>query len=130
MLATELQKKVDEKWDACWPLSQLKPVIILDLISYLFFFKKASENKLAFQESEKLPNSTFSIAEETETLNWEVFKNLGSRSMHESFTQKNGVIDSLKNYRRGVIFNEFIKGDLLLAPTPKTLANSVTLLKY
>src|SRR5665213_1860593 len=122
MLTIELQKRIDEKWEACWPLSQLKPVIILDLISYLFFFKKVSENKLTFEKSENFSNSPVSNIEEPEAITWEVFKNLDAKSMHELFTQKNGVIDSLKNYRADVIFNEFIKGDLLLTPTPKSLA--------
>jgi len=128
MLTIELQKRIDEKWEACWPLSQLKPVIILDLISYLFFFKKVSENKLTFEKSENFSNSPVSNIEEPEAITWEVFKNLDAKSMHELFTQKNGVIDSLKNYRADVIFNEFIKGDLLLTPTPKSLAKSVDII--
>ncbi len=129
MFTSELQKKIDDKWDACWPLSQLKPVIILDLISYLFFFKKVSENKFTLEKSENFSNSPFSNIDETEPIRWEVFKNLDAKSMHELFMQKNGVIDSLKNYRPDVLFYEFIKGDLLLTPTPKSLAKSVDIIK-
>jgi type I restriction enzyme M protein len=128
MFTIELQKKIDDNWDACWPLSQLKPVIILDLISYLFF-KKVSENKLTFKKFQDFSNLPVSNKEANEAIPWEVFKNLDAKSMHELFTQKNGIIDSLKNYRPYVFFNEFIKGDLLLTPTPKSLAKSVDIIK-
>lgn len=115
MLTSELKVEIDEKWDACWPLSKLKPIAILDLISYLFFFKKISGTK--------------SLDEPKEKISWNSFRKLGVQEMHTVFTEKNGVLDLMGKYDETETYGAFLKSDLFLKPTPKSLSNAAGILK-
>ena len=39
VLRAELRTTIDKLWDACWPINMLRPLVLLDLISYLLFIK-------------------------------------------------------------------------------------------
>ncbi|HUZ60885.1 MAG TPA: N-6 DNA methylase [Hanamia sp.] len=129
MLTSELKKEIDEKWDSCWPLSKLRPIVILDLISYLFFYVKISGYILASENSENRPNTASLNSNEREQKAWSKFKNLDEQSMHLLFTGENGIIDLIKKYSKNSDYAVFLKGNLLIAPTPKLLSNSVGIIK-
>lgn len=129
MLIPELQKNIDEKWDACWPMSTLRPLVILDLLSYLFFFKKISEHLVTPDNNENKSNPTFINPKEKKLINWDLLKVQEGPNMHFLFTGENGVIDFLKNYNRALPYSEFVKEDLLITPTPKLLINCVGIIK-
>jgi len=129
MLTSELKKKIDEKWDSCWPLSKLRPIVILDLISYLFFYVKISGYILASENAENRPSAASLNSNEKEQKTWSKFKNLDEQSMHLLFTGENGIIDLIKKYSKNSDYAVFLKGNLLIAPTPKLLSNSVGIIK-
>ena len=129
MLTTELRKNIDEKWNACWPLSTLRPIAILDLVSYLFFFKKISGHILVSENSENKSNPGFTNTREKELITWATFKTLDEQSMHTVFSCENGVLDLVKKYHRHSSYEVFLKGNLLLAPTPKLLFNAAGIIK-
>ena len=129
MLTPELQKKIDEKWNACWPLSTLRPIAILDLISYLFFYKKISEHILISINSEKTSNPLSVIPKEKELIAWSTFETLDEQNMHAVFSCENGIIDLVKKYYRNSAYELFLKGNLLLVPTPKLLFNATGIIK-
>lgn len=128
MLTTELQKKIDEKWEACWPISLLKPVAIIDLISYLFFIKKISENHLTREETGNRPDSGLFHSKE-EGIERGIFNEPESDGMNALFTSEKGSIDLIRNYARSLAFGAFVKGGLLVMPTQKLLANAVAIMK-
>jgi len=123
----ELKSNIDEKWEGCWPLNTFKPIVILDLLSYLFFFKKISKNlqkdvKTASQYA--IPN----IKKETKIL-WDTFKNMDSQRRYEIFTERNLLAEVLQNNKTDATSFKFAKGKLLLQPTPKLLTNVVDIIK-
>ncbi len=128
MLTSELKKNVDESWDSCWPLSTLRPIAILDLISYLFFYKKISGHILALESSEIKSNSPFLNLNDREQKTWSKFKKLDEQSMHQFFISENGVIDLVRKYSKNSSYEAFLKGNLLITPTPKLLFNSVRII--
>lgn len=129
MLTTELQKNIDEKWDACWPLCLLKPIAILDLISYLFFLKKISENNLTNERPGNKPDTGFSHSKEKERIENGIINNLEAEGIHTIFSAEKGSVDLIKNYARSLAFGQFVKGGLLVTPTQKLLANAVDIIK-
>jgi type I restriction-modification system DNA methylase subunit len=129
MLNPELKKNIDEKWDACWPMSLLKPVAILDLISYLFFLKKISENHPAGEKSVNNLDNGFFNSTETGEMESGIIKEMEDESMQTLFNPKKGSIDLVKNYSRSLVFGAFVKGGLLVTPTQKLLANAVGIMK-
>ncbi len=129
MLTAELQKNIAEKWNACWPLNLLKPVAILDLISYLFFLKKLSENHLNDEKSVNNKEAVFFQSKEKEIIESGRFNELEPESIHSLLTSENAGIDLLKNYTKSLSFGAFVKGVLHVAPTQKLLANAVDILK-
>ena len=128
MLTPELQKKIDEKWEACWPISLLKPVAILDLISYLFFLKKISENHLTSDETGNKPDSYLFHSKEEE-IERTAFSEPESDGMHALFSSEKGSIDLIKNYAKSLAFGAFVKGGLMITPTQKLLANAIAIMK-
>ena len=129
MLTPELQKKIDEKWEACWPISLLKPVAILDLISYLFFLKKISENPLITEETGNKPDSGLFHSKEEEGIERGAFSEPQPDDIQALFTSEKGSIDLIKNYAKSLAFGAFVKGGLMITPTQKLLANAVAIMK-
>lgn len=128
MLTGELKKNIDSKWDACWPLNLLKPVAILDLISYLFFLKKLSQNHLTDEKSANNKESIFIQSKESKILETGVFNELESENFQPLLSLESTDNDLLKNYVKSLSFGVFVKGGLHVAPTQKLLANAVAVL--
>lgn len=129
MLTPELKKDIDQKWDACWPLSLLKPIAIPDLISYLFFLKKISENHPTGENSLNGLNNGFFHSTETAEMNSGILNEMEPESVQTLFTSEKGSIDLVKKYSRSLTFGAFVKGGLLVTPTQKLLTNAVGIMK-
>ncbi|HET7118745.1 MAG TPA: N-6 DNA methylase, partial [Hanamia sp.] len=68
-------------------------------------------------------------SQEKELVTWSNFKKLDEQNMHLLFTSENGVIDLVKKYHRNSAYEIFLKGNLLLNPTPKLLFNAVGIIR-
>ncbi len=130
MLASELRLNIDEKWENCWPSSSLKPIAVLDLISFLFFLKRVDELQLVEEGPGGVSGKKYFDLTGLNYLVWDKFKDLGARDMHEFFTMKNGVVDLIRNLNYPDFpYGVFLKGPLLLTPTSKLLINAVEIIK-
>lgn len=127
VLPPELRTIVDEKWDACWPVSTLKPLALLDLLCYLLFIKKLEEKELITVAATRIPGVNHNSADE---LSWSGFKDMDSQNLHRLFTNENGISDLIINYgRTNLQYSTFLKEPLLLTPTATLLFNLVAIIK-
>ena len=130
MLTAALRNEIDKKWRACWPMSEAKPLVLLDLLTWLLLFKIVEERQLITENSTKSSGGNFIYTKENDELRWSSFKNLDAQSMHKLFTKENGVLDFMKNYGdANLLYSAIIKEHLLLIPTPGLLANAVDIIK-
>jgi type I restriction enzyme M protein len=130
MLRTELRMNIDKKWEACWPTNTLRPLVLLDLISYLLFIKKLEEKQLpAGIHTQPIRNNLNYSKEKTE-LSWSRFKDLDPQGMHGLFTKEKGIPELMTDYgNANLMYSLFVKEPLLLAPTARLLANIVDIIK-
>jgi len=129
MLTSNLKKIIDEKWDNCWPVSNLRPVAILDLISYIFFVKKLDDHDLITKILSSPKSSHFIYTKEIEKFTWAAFKDMDAQAIHDLFTKQFGIIDLMSEYgRSNFLFSQFFKSSLLLKPTPKLLLNVIQII--
>jgi type I restriction-modification system DNA methylase subunit len=129
MLLHQLKTTTDATWDKCWPVSTLRPLALLDLISYLFFIKKTSEEGLLNDLLPALPPG-IAYPEDADELSWNRFKDLDARSMHHTFTKENGIIDLMKYYANAHLrYSDYFKAPLLITPSAVLLTNAVELVK-
>ena len=130
MLTTELRTNIDKNWEACWPINSLRPLVLLDLISYLLFIKKIGEKKLMPARLFETFKDTLSIIKENNELSWDRFKDMDPQGMHGLFTKEMGIPDLMKNYGNAkLMYSIFVKEPLLLAPTARLLSNMVDIIK-
>jgi len=129
MLTAALRNEIDKKWRACWPMSEAKPLVLLDLLTWLLLFKIVEERQLITENSTKSSGDNFIYTKENE-LRWSNFKNLDAQSRYKLFTKENGLLDFMKNYgAENLLYSAIIKEPLLLIPTPGLLANAVDIIK-
>ncbi|MEO8721036.1 MAG: N-6 DNA methylase [Ginsengibacter sp.] len=122
MLTTNLKKIVDEKWDDCWPVSSLRPIAILDLISYIFFLKKLDDLDLIAKNLSSLESDNYISSREMEDFTWGSFKNKDAQTIHRLFTRQHGIIDLLNEYgNTNYLYSQYFTMPLLLKPSPKLL---------
>ena len=127
ILPGELRVAIDEKWDACWPVSTLKPLALLDLLCYLLFIKKLEEKQLITGSLTRISGDNGSPANE---LNWSGFKDMDAQNLHRLFINENGVNDLIKNYGlTNLQYSVFLKEPLLLTPSASLLLNMVNIIK-
>jgi type I restriction enzyme M protein len=127
ILSGELQGIIDKKWDACWPVSTLRPLALLDLLCYLLFIKKLEEKHLMTASLTRKPGDNSSSTNE---LNWNGFKDMDAENLHRIFTCENGVPDLIKNYGlTNLRYSLFLKEPLLLTPSARLLVNMVDIIK-
>ena len=137
MLTPELQNEIDEKWNACWPLSQLKPIAILDLLSYLFFVKKISSeqqtnsiNHRAGKKSENVPGFILTgLKGKKEEITGDYFNDPDDSHIRELFASDKGLAALEKAYAQHPVYGSYIKGILLMHPTSKLLDTSLGIIK-
>ncbi len=128
MLTPHLQKRLDEKWNNCWPVSDLRPLALLDLISYLFFIKKLDDWELIHEKVKGVSSDNFIYTKEIEQFTWSKLQTLEARQIQHLFNKEHGVIDLMNHYAHlNGMFSDFFKAPLLIDPTPKLIFNAIEL---
>ena len=129
-LTVELLTNINKKWEACWPINMLRPLVLLDLISYLLFIKKLEERQLIPGRRTETSRDNLIPAKEKDELSWSGFKDMDAQSMHKLFTGEKGVTDLIKNYGHSThTYSLFVKEPLLLTPTASLLANIMDIIR-
>lgn len=129
MFTTTLQDSLNKAWQNCWPVSDLRPTALLDLISYLFFIKKSDDLVLIHQKIKAKGTTNFVYTKETENFSWSNLQSLNTRDIHQLFTKDNGIIDLMNNYAQcDALFSDYFKAPLLIDPTPKLLCNAIDII--
>ncbi|HSN09288.1 MAG TPA: N-6 DNA methylase [Hanamia sp.] len=126
LLNPHLKERIYEKWNNCWPVSDLRPLALLDLISYLFFIKKLDDWELIHQRVKASGTDNFIYTKEIEEFTWSKLQKLNAREIQQLFNKEHGVIDLMNNYARlNSLYSDFFKARLMIEPTPKLLFNSM-----
>ena len=129
MLTSNLQETLNEKWEHCWPVSDLRPRALLDLISYLFFIKKADDLELIHQTIKSSRIDNFIYSAQTEDFTWSHLQKLNTSEIHLLFTKENGLIDLMNYYGKiDALYSNYFKVPLLIKPTPKLLSNAMEII--
>ena len=131
MLTANLRADIDKKWEACWPINEIRPLVLLDLTSYLLFLKEIEEKQLLpVKLTDASSPDIFVRSKERDELSWSRFKDLDPHDMHTLFIKEKGIPDLIKNYSRtNLRYSLFLKEPLLLVPTPGLLSNIVDIIK-
>ena len=127
-LGNDLRNTIDQKWEACWPVSNLRPLAVLDLICYLLFIKLLEEKELITAKHNLKTNRD--SAKPEDQLCWSRFKDLDGFALHNLFTIEKGIPDLINNYgRTNLQFSKFVREPLLLRPTARLLSNVIDIIK-
>jgi len=130
MLTAQLSKDIDNRWEACWPVSTLKPLALIDCISYLLFYKKLEERQLIINSDNKPTEGRLYYVNDSNELSWENLCKLNAKEAHILLTKENGVEDLLKNYgRTNLPYSQFLKAPLLVSPSLICLANAIEIIR-
>ncbi len=128
-MTPSLKTNLDEKWEDCWPVSTLRPLAILDLLSYVFFIKRLSDKELLNAKSSFKTGNNFTHAAETGEFTWGKLRNMDAQQIHELFTGEFGLIDLMVQYgTTGGLYSDFFNVPPLLTPTPKLLFNIIQII--
>jgi len=107
MLTSNLKQLIGEKWDNCWPVSNLRPIAILDLTGYIYFLKKSDDLDLISKKVSSLKSSHFILSKEIEEFTWCEFKDMDAQAIHDLFARRFGILDLMNeyapNFRRSVL---------------------------
>ena len=131
---TELLKAIDRSWEATQPLPSVRPMVILDLVTYLLFVKRLDElqtyqEQVAEKSGIVLENLLFT--KDTEAFRWKKFKHLDRKSLHQLFVREGGALSFYEQYgHEPHIFSCFLKAPLLVPPTPILLENAVAIVTH
>ena len=129
MLTRELQHTIDERWDACWPISKLRPIVILDLVSYLFFIRKTSRELQRSEEPVDKPGYLLQGAKGREEIKADFFSDPENHNIYSLFASENGTAELEKEYAQHAVYGSFFKSGLIMLPTPKLLENALGIIK-
>ena len=69
MITETLRADIDKQWQACWPTCDLRPLILLDLLSYLLFIKKLDDSHTIAATQINSPATLSIFAKDQETQN-------------------------------------------------------------
>jgi type I restriction enzyme M protein len=130
MLTAELRRDIDKKWEACWPVNTLRPLVLIDCICYILFLKKLEDNKLISSTQVAGENKIPCYINDDAELYWSYFKDLDAKNIHILFSKENGITDLLKNYSHtNLPFSNFLKASPLINPSAVLLHNVVEIVK-
>ncbi|HZW65162.1 MAG TPA: N-6 DNA methylase [Hanamia sp.] len=126
MLTANLKEIISQKWQNCWPASELRPIAIIDLISFLFFFKRAYESELLPDQLNNPVADNFIFSPEIINFSWSQLQSSDAKEIHKLFTRKNGLFHLVNEYAKTKgSFSDYFKAPLLIEPTPKLLSISI-----
>jgi type I restriction enzyme M protein len=129
MIPSTLRTNLDEKWEDCWPVSTLRPLALLDLLSYVFFIKKLDDKELLNKKLPGRADDNFIYFDDLQEFNWSRFRNMDARQIHDLFTRQYGIIDLMIQYgNSGGVYSDFFKSPLFLTPTPRLLYNIIQII--
>jgi type I restriction enzyme M protein len=129
MMTPSLKTHLDEKWEDCWPVSTLRPLAILDLLSYIFFIKRLSDKELLNKKSPFNRGNSLNYTSDVGEFTWGKLRNMDAQRIHELFTGEYGLIDLMGQYgTTGGLYSDFFKIPPLLTPTPKLLFNVIQII--
>lgn len=130
MLTAQLTKDIDNRWEACWPASSLKPLVLIDCISYLLFYKRLEDYGLITSTNCQPSKQKLYFVNDCDELSWDKISTLNAKELHILFSKANGVTDLLKNYgHTNLPYSQFLKTPLLVNPSSVLLANAVEIIK-
>lgn len=131
MLTTSLRSLTDDRWNAFWPVNELKPLVILDYVTYFLFIKKLDEQQLLLESKRNSSGNTFLYSKENDELRWTQFKDMDPKNLYKLFTKEKGVLDFMNDYgQANHLYSIYLKEPLLITPTPKLLMNTVDFIKF
>ncbi|MGN6541933.1 MAG: HsdM family class I SAM-dependent methyltransferase [Ginsengibacter sp.] len=126
MLTSNLKQLIDEKWDNCWPVSNLRPIAILDLTGYIYFLKKSDDLDLISKKVSCLKSSHFILSKEIEEFTWSEFKDMDAQAIHDLFARQFGILDLMNEYGQSdFLYSRFFRTPLMLKPTSRLLLNVI-----
>jgi len=126
MLTSNLKQVIDQKWDNCWPLSNLRPVALLDLTAYIYFLKKSEDLDLISKNLSPLKSRHFTFSKEIEEFSWSEFRDMEAAAIHDLFTRQFGILDLMSEYAQSdFLYSPFFRTPLMLKPTSKLLINVI-----
>lgn len=126
MLTSNLKQLIDEKWDNCWPVSNLRPIAILDLTGYIYFLKKSDNLDLISKKVSALKSGHFILSREIEEFTWSHFKDMEAQAIHDLFTREFGILDLMNEYAQSdFLYSRFFRTPLILKPTSRLLLNVI-----
>ena len=129
MLTNNLQETLNKKWKNCWPVSELRPLAIFDLLSYFYFIKKADDLDLIHQKTKKSGLEDFIYSAEIEHFTWSNLQSQQPKEIHHLFTKEHGLINLMKHYAKtNASFSDYFKAPLLIEPTPKLVLNAIEII--
>jgi len=129
MFTADLKETIIQKWNNCWPASELRPFAVIDLISFLFFIKRAEESKLFQPEFHNPDADHFFYSPEIINFSWSQLQNSDAKEIHQLFTGKDGLLHLANEYAKtdGPL-SDYFKTPLLIEPTPKLLSISIDII--
>lgn len=132
MLSNELRNNIDNWWQALWPTNHLKPLSVIDVITYLLFLKQLDEAQTIKEWEARLAGEPVKdpiYNENQKELRWSTFKKMDPESMYRVFTKEDGVFHFLKNesHKYGG-FGKFINDNLSSLPIRSLLAKAVNMI--
>ncbi|MGN6339913.1 MAG: HsdM family class I SAM-dependent methyltransferase [Ginsengibacter sp.] len=123
MLTANLKEIINQKWQNCWPASELRPMAIIDLISFLFFFKRGYESKLLPRQLNDPVADNFIFSPDIVNFSWSQLQSVEAKEIHKFFTKKNGLFHLAAEYAKtDAPLSDYFKTPLLIEPTPKLLS--------
>jgi len=104
MLTSNLKQLIDENWDNCWPVSNLRPIAILDLTGYIYFLKKSDDLDLISKKVSCLKSSHFILSKEIEEFKWSEFKDIAPPETKTYGSQSTMILKVVGSKKTTVIF--------------------------
>lgn len=121
---------ITDRWKAFWPINELRPLAVVDYISYFLLIKKLDDEQLIMERNGQGDDKSCVFLSEHDELRWHNFNDMDARSLYTLFTKENGVFDFIQRYGQSDhLYSDYLKHPLLVAPTPNLVANTVDIIK-
>ncbi|MBD0352672.1 MAG: hypothetical protein ICV65_16105, partial [Flavisolibacter sp.] len=104
MLPIELRTELDKRWEACWPTNTVRPLVIVDLVTYLLFIQQLDEWQLRREKEASHSDALIDeplFASVQEELRWYSFKDADGDTLYKLFTKEQGVLAFMQSYGEG-----------------------------
>lgn len=89
MITTSLPA-ISERWKAFWPINELRPLAVLDYISYFLLIKRLDDEQLLMESSGKENERSFIYQQQHNELRWHRFKDMDAKSLYTLLQRRMG----------------------------------------